>query len=76
MGTSGVRCIWDKACLVLSDGHPLRQFTDEMADEHMGFLDAWNRLRRDTEGDIGDICQRTALPKEGYCASPKLLGRT
>ena len=76
MGTSGVRCIWDKACLVLSDGHPLRQFTDEMADEHVGFLDAGHGRGWDTEGEIGDVCQWTALPKEGYGSRAGLLRRS
>ena len=42
VGASGVRCLWYKACLVLAGGHALGHFTDQMADEHMGFLDAWH----------------------------------
>jgi len=34
-----VRC---EAYLVSSGLYPLRQFTDEMANEHMRLLDAWH----------------------------------
>ena len=64
-----------EACLVLSSGHPLRQFTDEVADEYVGFLDPWHGRGWDTEGDIGDVCQFPLLPEEGYCSRPNLLSR-
>ena len=70
-----MRCIWDKARLVLSGGHPLRQFTDEMADEHVGFLDAGHGRGRDTDGDIGDVCQWTSLSQEGDRSRAELPGR-
>jgi hypothetical protein len=71
-----VHCTRYEARLVLSRGHALGHFTDEVADEHMGFLDARNRLRRDTDGDIGDVCQWTALPQECHRSRAELLGCT
>src|SRR5262249_17388800 len=61
-GGSGLHGAWDKARLVLSGGHPLRQFTDEMADEHVGFLDAGHRRGWDADGDISGVSQFPLLP--------------
>ena len=67
-------CSRGEARLVVPGGHALRHFTDEVADEHMGFLDAWHRRGRDTDGDIGDVCQFPLLPKEGHRSRAELLG--
>ena len=42
VSSSVLSCARCEACLVVACCHPLRQFTDEMADEHVGFLDAWH----------------------------------
>src|SRR5262249_44974254 len=47
-----------------------------MANEHMRLLDAWHGRRRDTDGDIGEVCQCALLPEEGYRFRPELPGRT
>src|SRR6266571_487833 len=73
---SSVGCgTWCEACLVVSGGHPLRHFADEVSDEHMGFLDPWHRRGRDIYGDIGDVRQFPVRPEEGHRSGPELLGR-
>jgi hypothetical protein len=69
-----LRCIWYKARLVLSGSHALRHFTDEVSDEHMGFLDPWHGRGWDTDGHIGDGCQLALLPKEGDGSRADLPG--
>jgi hypothetical protein len=41
---SVLRCARGESRLVFPRGHPLRHFTHDVADEHIGFLDLWHRL--------------------------------